>query len=161
MRARPAWFALVLLPACGKETVTLGIDFPSETSFVLTEHVEIDVVRARDCTDAALAVSSDRGRVVQSAAGTPCEVRAGTVVVDPIPSEELAFVVRAFHPDASPTEPILRGCRMVTIDRSPPAAVEIVLDYTPTYFTYEAMVDAAGGPACPTAISLCSGACVP
>jgi len=161
MRRSFACIAYLLLSGCEADTITLEIEFPSERSFLLSERIEVDVVRERECAEAVLAVTADPGRIAASGSGSACDARAGRIRLESLPHGTVAFVVRGFHASASPTEPILRGCRIVTIDRTTRPSVGLVLDYTSVYFPYETSVIAAGGPTCPTASDVCDGTCTP
>lgn len=152
---------LALVVSCGRESLTLTIDFPSERAFVLTETAEVQIVAAESCNEALTHARSDPERSLRRSAGNACELSAGDVVIDRVPKGTVAFVVFAYNTEASLTEPILRGCRMLRVGDSPPASLAIALDFTGDYFPFEAAVLARGGPACPTADALCGGTCTP
>jgi hypothetical protein len=158
------WFLpwiLAVLTACGTESVTLAIDFPSERAFILTETAEVEIFAAESCSEALTRATSDSEISLRHASGGVCALRAGEIVIDSVPHGSIAFVVLGFNSAVSQTEPILRGCRMITIGDSPPAVVPITLDFTDDYFPYEASVLASGGPGCSTADALCDGSCTP
>jgi hypothetical protein len=152
---------LAALSSCGTETVSFAVDFPSERSFVLTETAEIAIIDADTCSDALTSATSDPELALESVSGSACALRAGELIIESVPHRRVAIVALAFNGAVSPTEPILRGCRMVELRGSPPSVVSITLDFTDDYFAFEAAVVAGGGPGCQTADARCAGSCTP
>ena len=151
-RVPAALAGLFCATACGSPTVPLDLRFPSQTTFLVTRTVRVDVVALDSaslgrCPELLAARTLDATLSVDDLA--PCDVRRGLDLPDPGPGAH-AFIVRA---RAASNAVILEGC---TVAEAYPGAapIEVTLYPTGDYATAAAAMPPPPGA---TVDSICAG----